>query len=61
MEDMARLALREGREDAVLETCEHAGERQGQCAYPELPPEVPRDEEGIRKYHFFVTIPGSNA
>lgn len=49
MEDMARLALREGREDAVLESREHADERQGHAAYPDLPPEVPRDEEGIRK------------
>lgn len=53
---MARLALREEREDAVLETREHVDERQGRAAYPDLPPEVPRDEEGIRK---FCPLPGT--
>lgn len=62
---MARLDLQDGPENAAPEVAvqpgvissqsgvtpaQHAEGQQVHPAYPDLPPEVPRDEEGVREY-----------
>jgi len=69
---MTRLGLQDGPEDAAPEGAAQPGgvssqpgvtaaqdteERQEHPAYPDLPPEVPRDEQGIRKYLPLVVYP----
>jgi len=69
---MARLGLQDGPETAApvppvqpgvtssqsgVTAAQGTEERHVHPAYPDLPPEVPRDEEGIRKYLSLTLYP----
>lgn len=69
LDDMARLALHEGPENAasaqlvaassrsIMSPVQLPDGRQTHPAYPDLAPEVPRDGEGIRQSNPFVDFP----